>query len=709
VGRTRQFVTRVVTAVTGLVVPIAAGCGPTAQVPAPTLDPIPDPTAFVGTELTLDLRASGGLGPGRLEFSFAAPELPGLAQRAEIRPYGDGSTARFRWLPLAVDVGAWHVDFTVGQAGGPSSTETIVLTVKPANVSDGTPGFRRPLGAGTTLDLSAEKCVDLDIVVEDSDTAHVDIAQEPVVIPGAVLTRTGDQSARWHWCPTQAQIAAQSRYALILSADDHDHPKSIKDYLILLRKQPPPDCPGAPPGIIHTPRDVSSLAGLTIAADISDDKGLKGAPVVYSSTAPDLSEAEQRTMRLLTGDARSGTWAADVPNPAAALGAGAAVTLYYRFLATDGDDPAGACDHTTVAPATGSYHITVTNPGGAGGQAPCTACSADSQCGGAGDNCVHVGQDSFCGRACAADADCPTGYRCSTGALTSVDGAAARQCVPVSGVCAAPVAVTCVDDGYEPNDTLAAAAARPALAPGTLAGLISCPSIDGTSVDQDWYRIDLAQDADVTVSIAGGDATDLDLLLADAGGAPVAVSQGDTSDERIARCLAAGSYYAAVYSIAAPAANPYSLSLAIAPGTCTPAVCRDDGNEPDDGPASAQVAYVHIEPKFTQRGQICRGNDDWYQLFLGAGETVYAELTFTQTAPDQDLDFHFYDGDVDLTPCDQATPCRDDYGQSADSNEHLVRTVGHDGTYYLVVHGYDGSENAYDLCVSVAPGECPGY
>jgi hypothetical protein len=65
-------------------------------------------------------------------------------------------------------------------------------------------------------------------------------------------------------------------------------------------------------------------------------------------------------MILVDGDEQDGTWAADVPNPAAA---GASATLHYVIVADDDDDGAGSCDHTTQAPSRGTFSMLVTRPG----------------------------------------------------------------------------------------------------------------------------------------------------------------------------------------------------------------------------------------------------------------------------------------------------------------------------------------------------------
>ena len=154
--------------------------------------------------------------------------------------------------------------------------------------------FRQPLGTGTTIDLSQKNCVDLDVVVEDQDTPTVKIGQEDPIIDGANLTAKDGQSATWHWCPSRAQ-EGEDRYTLVLSADDSDNPKTIKNYLVVLRGTGGggASCPGAPPAISHTPADETTRLDLAPTATVTDDKGIKDAPLFYYSTTnpgatPDL-------------------------------------------------------------------------------------------------------------------------------------------------------------------------------------------------------------------------------------------------------------------------------------------------------------------------------------------------------------------------------------------------------------------------------------
>jgi Putative metal-binding motif len=69
----------------------------------------------------------------------------------------------------------------------------------------------------------------------------------------------------------------------------------------------------------------------------------------------------------------------------------------------------------------------------------CKTCFQDTDCPYAGDKCIEVGAERFCGRDCSFDpgdpAACPSSYRCAE--ATTVHGEVARaQCQPVSGTCA---------------------------------------------------------------------------------------------------------------------------------------------------------------------------------------------------------------------------------------------------------------------------------
>ena len=683
-----------------LLVATAVACG---GGDAPAIEDVPDKLVAVGQELVIEIRATDPDGDD-LSYGFAS-DVPGLGTRATMTRT-PAATGLFRWRPLAADVGTWHFDFTASD-GDQTATLPVTIEVRSAVGDSTTPVFRQPLGTGTTLDLAMRQCLELSLLVEDQDSVAVTLAQEEPVIEGATLDQTSGLAGTWRWCPTRAQIEAEERYTLTLSADDGDNPKTLKNYLIVLRK-PAQNCPGTGPVVMHTATSTSQIVDLTIDAAISDDLGLKGPPLLYySTTAPgtpiNLGAMSQTTMLLISGNMRDGVWAADVPNPVANQPAGTMRTLYYVIVAGDDDDAVGSCDHETLAPATGSYAMVVTRPQGSGNAMVCESCSADVQCGDADDNCLLIGQTRHCARSCAAPADCPSGYTCSATPVTSVDGVMARQCIPDSGSCSA--APTCSDDGYEDNDSRTQAATRPALAPGAI-DVTSCPLPDGSNDDEDWYKIEVTADATVRFDLAGQAVSDLDLGLYDATGTRLASATGPTSTETVSQCLTPGTYYVRVYAWGAGAENDYRLTYGRTAGACAMA-CTDDAREQDDDAASARP-ITYSAPFVSTGNQICAGDDDWYRVLVLRDEVVTIDLTFAQASATQDLDIHWYDSTgTDLTPCapGMSSTCQLNNGQSADANERFTFTgpaaCSSLCTYYAVVRGWDDASNAYDIRIEI--------
>ena len=667
---------------------------------APEIDPVDRQVAQVGVELSLTLTATDADGD-EIDFSFDTTST-GIVDRAQLTRSPSGAGV-FRWTPLAGDVGTWFVDFTASD-GDNHTTLTVEIEVVSAIGGEGAPIFRQPLGSGTTLDLEAQQCVEVAIVIEDQDSTSVEITEEEPRIEGATLDLDGGLTGSWSWCPTREQAAAEDRWTLTLGADDLSHPKVLKNYLIVLRNGDGTGCPGNAPVITHTAQDASTISGLTIDAQVTDDLGLKQPPLLYYSETnpganPNLGAMTQTTMLLIDGSMQNGTWAADVPNPVATDPQGTMQELYYVIVADDDDDDTGDCDHTTESPL---YSMTVTNPGGGGTTGLCEPCSADVQC--ASGNCVRVGvmNEPFCLQDCSGASDCPGGYTCSAAPVDSVDGASARQCIPDVGSCTG--GGSCIDDYWEENDTRAEADPNGTLIDGDLLDLTSCPLSTGTGDDEDFYLISISQDSMITLEISGEATTDLDLALQTSTGSVLQSSTSLDSDETIARCLTPGTYYARVYAWGT-GQNDYLLSYDRVAQSCA-AACVDDANENDDSLAQARTT---VYPVHTSNAQTICTDDDWYAFDLYNGEVLTVDLTFTQANAQQDLDLHLHDaGGTDLTPCVEpdGSTCTTANGQSGTSNEHFVYTAPATGCsagcpYYIRVHGWAGSKNTYDIRLEI--------
>ncbi len=668
---------------------------------APELDGLSDQVAQVGTELKLDLNGTDADGD-RLSYKFKAADLEGIDDRAMVTVSPSGAGV-FRWTPIAADVGQHAFDFIVSD-GGNDTTVTITIDVKSAIGLATAPIFRQPLGTGTTIDLGKAQCVDLQVVIEDQDTAQVNITEEEPKIEGATLTQEDGQSATWHWCPSRAQEGEQ-RYTLVLAADDGENPKTIKNYLIVLRGQGGnTNCPGSAPSITHTASNQTTRLDLKPTATITDDAGLKDAPLFYYSftnpgtTQVNVSTMTQLSTTKLTGSNTNGTYAPAIPNPVANAPDGTTRDIWYVFVADDNDDTMGSCDHTTTSQV---YKMTVT-AGGSSTAGICSACTADSQCG-TGNECVYMGSmgDSYCLQGCGAG--CPSGYTCSASEIYSVDGNRAYQCVPQSGSCQAPTG-QCVDDLYEEDDTRSLASANPAFA-ADLYDFSSCPSTSNTyGQDDDWMKIVLTADSRVDLEISGDGASDLDLHLYRSDGTVITKSTSYTSDEAINTCLRAATYYVKVNGYG-HAKSDYLMLFDKTAETCNTA-CTDDGAEDDDTFSQARVTSYPMHTATAQ--QICTNDDDWYKVRLYGGEKLTMDLAFTQPTSANDIDLHLYKDFTDLWPCSVEDPsmCSAAHGQSASANEHAVydvpaNTCASGCDYYVVVRGFDGATNTYGITIKV--------
>jgi len=395
---------------------------------------------------------------------------------------------------------------------------------------------------------------------------------------------------------------------------------------------------------------------------------------------------------------QDGTWEVAIPNPVA-NSPGSSAAIWYTIAATDNDDADGTCDHTTEA---GPFQITVSNDsggGGGGGAEVCAPCSADVQCGDTGDHCLFIDSDYVCGAGCSGDADCPDDTYCSLTSYTSVDGAVARQCVPVGLSCDDPEPI-CVDDRFEENDSRLSAAS---VGSGTTSAVI-CP--DGAGTDEDWFALNIGGESTVEIILDGGSASDLDLALYDAAGLLVDRSDSLSSLEAVTGCV--DDDVTIQVKAYGQAENDYVLDIDVYPGNCDGS-CDDDAYEPDSDYYSSRYADLYYGAYIADDNQICAWDEDWIGVYMYSGEDLYAALAFDQTAADEDLDLIVRDAyGINLTGCDEYDPyaCDANNGQSGTSDELLVWPVQQEGFYFVAVRGWNGAENDYAVCVGLSFGDC---
>ena len=246
---------------------------------------------------------------------------------------------------------------------------------------------------------------------------------------------------------------------------------------------------------------------------------------------------------------------------------------------------------------------------------------------------------------------------------------------------------TCVDDGFEENDSVTTASA---LSAGLTSGLTIC---DG---DFDYYSITLAEGEILSVDALFADADgDIDIALLDVSGSQVASSTSTTDDETLGPYSApvAGTYTIEVELYADAGVNPgntYELDIAV-----LPAPCLDDSYEDNDSASAGSV----VGSGLTSGLVICPADDDYYLIDLAVGETLTMTTLFTDA-----------EGDIDIELTDPNGTFVD--SSASTSNDETVGPyiASIPGTYVLSVTLFTDSGstpgNSYDLDVDVLPAPC---
>lgn len=140
-----------------------------------------------------------------------------------------------------------------------------------------------------------------------------------------------------------------------------------------------------------------------------------------------------------------------------------------------------------------------------------------------------------------------------------------------------------------------------------------------------------------------------------------------------------------------------------------PPLCSDDAHEDDDNASQARWVDLNLGTYEVSSNVMCSADDDWFEVYMYAGETLTVSLGFEQNSDAEDLDIILVKGGDALTPCNEQDPfgCDPSNGQSATANELLEWPVTESGTYHVVVRGWDGAQNDYDACIGYYSGACP--
>ena len=192
-----------------------------------------DQTAYVGKELVIELRAIDIPAGESPSFHFST-NAEGVKRNGMIDSAGIRGAALFRWTPAASDIGEWVVDFEV-RSRGVVAVETVTISVRAT--AEGEPVFRRPIGAGVTFNPRDADCLEVPILVEDPDTATVDIALEGEMLKGATIEKTGAHSATFTWCPPKESFVLAAKHVVTFIADDGEHEPVRTSFVIVVRTE----------------------------------------------------------------------------------------------------------------------------------------------------------------------------------------------------------------------------------------------------------------------------------------------------------------------------------------------------------------------------------------------------------------------------------------------------------------------------------------
>ncbi len=241
----------------------------------------------------------------------------------------------------------------------------------------------------------------------------------------------------------------------------------------------------------------------------------------------------------------------------------------------------------------------------------------------------------------------------------------------------------CAEDGFEDNDTDAAATA---VVPGAYPALQSCDA------DSDWFVI--------ATTFAGDDLTidatflddegDIDIELFDS--ALNSIDLGDTvtdNEQAEGINLALGTYFVEVTMFSdagSVAGNSYDLTVTQLIDPCF----ADDVLEDNDTDADATAMGYETLNNLAS----CDSDDDWFAIDAFAGDEVTVTVTFSNA-----------EGDIDASLQDAglATLAA---GASTDDDEVFTGTIEESGTHLINVTLFSDAGsivgNNYDLTVSLA-------
>lgn len=244
--------------------------------------------------------------------------------------------------------------------------------------------------------------------------------------------------------------------------------------------------------------------------------------------------------------------------------------------------------------------------------------------------------------------------------------------------------VDCVDDN-EPNDEFALA--TPLGTQDPVPAVACLGDADFYSVVVEEAPTEIRLDARFN-SIFG----DVDLELLDVDGATVLDTATSTGNDESLDVTVEnpGTYFVRAFLKDNEGDNTeYSMALELR-GT----VSCVDSFEPNNDLANANDVAPGTYPELT----LCSGEDtnDFYALFLEAGDAITVEIFFTDA-----------DGDIDLRLLDTDGVTTLDSSLSSSDNEEVSATVQNTGFHFIRTNFFGGGRNQYDMVITAPEREAP--
>jgi hypothetical protein len=276
------------------------------------------------------------------------------------------------------------------------------------------------------------------------------------------------------------------------------------------------------------------------------------------------------------------------------------------------------------------------------------------------------------------DNDDPTGHDCDRAVRWPKSGYGAFA------VYASGDQASCVDDGFEPDDTVEKA---PLVEPGSYPGRRLCGG------SPDLVRIQTPAGGELVARVVREPSHGtVSVRLLNSNGTPLDAASGDAE---VLSVSAPATGQDAIIEISSSDPNvglTYALELSVMEGVCTADQFEATGGNdtPADATGLGTGSWANL--------QICTDDQDWFRFDLDEGQSLEVAITFQHQFGDLDLELL----DVTGTSLISAAASQSSYELVTYTAPNAISVMAH-------VQGYQGDTNGYrlDATVTSPDGSCP--